>query len=222
MVYEPVGATIPVTSSQFSKGQLFVVAAPSGAGKTSLVKALISALPSIEVAVSHTTRQRRPDEVDGVNYHFVNSAQFKQLQSADAFVESAQVFNNLYGTSRESIDRISATGRHTILEIDWQGAAQIRQRDPTSVHIFILPPSLQALGQRLLGRGQDDPETIEQRMNEAINEMSHYREFDYLVVNDDFATALADLHRIVRGQGEDLQVEAQYARHSILIDALTS
>jgi guanylate kinase len=222
MVYEQVGAKIPVTSSQSSKGQLFVVAAPSGAGKTSLVKALIHAMPSIEVAVSHTTRQRRPDEVDGVNYHFIDKAGFKKLQSNDAFIESAQVFSNLYGTSRQSIDKISATGRHTILEIDWQGAAQIRQRDPASIHIFILPPSLQALGARLLGRGQDDSDTIEQRMNEAVSEMSHYQEFDYLVINDNFDTALEDLRRIVKGLGEDLRVTAQYARHPVLIDALTS
>lgn len=211
-----------MTSSQFSKGQLFVVSAPSGAGKTSLVKALINAMPNIKVAVSHTTRQRRTDEVDGVNYHFVDRAQFKQLQSQDAFVESAQVFSNLYGTSRQSIDKISATGRHTILEIDWQGAAQIRQRDSASVHIFILPPSLQTLGTRLLGRGQDTAETIKQRMNEAINEMSHYREFDFLVVNDDFEQALADLRKIVQAQGEDLRVAAQCARYPLLIDALTS
>lgn len=222
IIYEPVEANNSVTSSQSIRGQLFVVAAPSGAGKTSLVKALFHAMPSIEVAVSHTTRQRRKDEVDGVNYHFVDTAQFKQLQADDAFIESAQVFSNLYGTSRRSIDKISATGRHTILEIDWQGAAQIRQRDPTSIHIFILPPSLQALSERLLDRGQDDQETIEQRMNEAINEMSHYKEFDYLVVNDDFDKALEDLHRIVQGQGEDLRVAAQCARRPALIKALTS
>jgi guanylate kinase len=211
-----------VTSSQFSKGQLFVVAAPSGAGKTSLVKALIHAMPNIEVAVSHTTRQRRPDEGDGVNYHFVDKTRFKELQAEDAFIESAHVFGNLYGTSRQAIDKIAATGHHTMLEIDWQGAAQIRQRDGASVHIFILPPSLQTLSARLLGRGQDDQETIKQRMNEAISEISHYREFDYVVLNDDFDTALADLRRIVLGQGEDLRVEAQQARHQVIIDALTS
>ena len=211
-----------MTSSQFSKGQLFVVAAPSGAGKTSLVKALIQAMPNIEVAVSHTTRQRRPDEGDGVNYHFVDTTRFKELQAEDAFIESARVFGNLYGTSYQAIDKIAATGHHTILEIDWQGAVQIRQRDAASVHIFILPPSLQTLGARLLGRGQDDQETIKHRMDEAISEISHYREFDYLVLNDDFDTALADLRRIVLGQGEDLRVEAQYARHQVMIDALTS
>jgi len=197
-----------------------VVAAPSGAGKTSLVKALILSMPNVEVAVSHTTRKRRPDEVDGVNYHFVDQARFKQLQTQDAFVESAQVFGNLYGTSRQAIDEIADIGHHTILEIDWQGAAQIRQRDPMSVHIFILPPSLEALRSRLLTRGQDDPETIAKRMNEAINEMSHYREFDYLVVNDQFDEALEDLTHIVQGRGEDLRVQTQYARHQVLIDAL--
>jgi guanylate kinase len=185
-------------------GRLFVVAAPSGAGKTSLVKALIDTAADVDVAVSHTTRPRRTDETDGVNYHFVTEKVFRNMQACGDFLESATVFGNLYGTSRAAVDRITATGRHVILEIDWQGARQIRQVMPSATTVFILPPSLDALRARLLARGQDDQATIDKRTAEAIHEISHYAEFDYIVVNDNFQTALNDLARIVHGEGDDL------------------
>jgi guanylate kinase len=209
-----------VTSKTSTRGQLFVVAAPSGAGKTSLVKALIESTPSIQVAVSHTTRPKRPDEVDGVDYHFVSPETFREMQNQDAFIESAQVFGNLYGTSRQGVESIAACGYNIILEIDWQGAQQIRQRLPDSVHIFILPPSLEALRTRLQGRGQDDPHIIQTRMNEAINEISHYQEFEYLLINDDFTVALQDLSRIVNARAADLLISEQQKRFSDLIAAL--
>ena len=209
-----------MTSKTSTRGQLFVVAAPSGAGKTSLVKALIESTPSIQVAVSHTTRPKRPDEVDGVDYHFVSPETFREMQNQDAFIESAQVFGNLYGTSRQGVESIAACGYNIILEIDWQGAQQIRQRLPDSVHIFILPPSLEALRTRLQGRGQDDPQIIQTRMSEAINEISHYQEFEYLIINDDFTVALQDLSRIVNARAADLLISEQQKRFSDLIAAL--
>ena len=198
-------------------GELFVVAAPSGAGKTSLVKALLESMPDTAVAVSHTTRPRRAGEVDGVNYHFVSEEVFQALLARDAFVESATVFGNFYGTSKAEVERIVASGRHVILEIDWQGAQQIRRVVPDAKMIFILPPSLATLKARLEGRNQDDRATIERRTAEAITEISHYGEFDYLVVNDDFGQALADLQRIVNGDGEDLAISVQQVRLAPLL-----
>ncbi|MDZ7686732.1 MAG: guanylate kinase [Gammaproteobacteria bacterium] len=183
-------------------GRLFVVAAPSGAGKTSLVRALIERCPDVEVTVSHTTRPQRPGERDGVNYFFVSPREFKDMQARDAFVESATVFGNFYGTSYAEIDRVTASGRHVILEIDWQGARQIRATRPAALSIFILPPSLDTLRERLSARAQDDETTIDRRMAEAISEMSHYREFDYVVVNDDFGVALDQLDAIVHRRGD--------------------
>lgn len=202
------------------KGNLFVVSAPSGAGKTSLVKALIDGMPEAGVAVSHTTRPRRADEVDGVNYHFVSAERFREMQSAGAFLESATVFGNLYGTSQAEVQSITVGGRHVILEIDWQGAQQIRRVVPGAASIFILPPSLHTLQARLLARAQDDPDTIARRTAEAITEISHYEEFDYVVVNDRFETALDDLRRIIRGQGEDLRLETQRKRLAPLLSDL--
>jgi guanylate kinase len=188
---------------------LYVVAAPSGAGKTSLVDALIKTMPTAGVAVSHTTRPRRKDEVDGVNYHFVTETAFRAMQTSNGFVESAVVFGNLYGTSRAEIDRLRAAGQHVILEIDWQGARQIRSTLPWTQSIFILPPSLATLRSRLLARGQDDLQTIDRRMSEAISEMSHYAEFDYIVINDRFDHALAQLVRIIQGEGDGQKLAAQ-------------
>lgn len=190
-------------------GRLFVVAAPSGAGKTSLVNGLIESIPNVGVSVSHTTRPRRSPETDGLNYHFVTPEQFRDMQAGHAFLESAQVFDNLYGTSRAEVDRITAAGQHVILEIDWQGARQIRRLVPDATTIFILPPSLATLKTRLQSRAQDDPDSIAQRTAEAINEIAHYDEFDYIVVNDSFETALGDLMRIIRGEGNDLRLSAQ-------------
>lgn len=182
------------------KGRLYIISAPSGAGKTSLVAALLKADSAIEVSISHTTRKSRPGEQDGINYHFVDVQSFETLISEDAFLEHAKVFDNYYGTSRAWIESRLAAGQDVILEIDWQGAQQVRKIMPDAMSIFILPPSKDALRSRLMGRGQDSEEIIERRMSEAESESSHYGEYDYLVINDDFDVALADLVSIFRSQ----------------------
>lgn len=179
-------------------GTLYIVSAPSGAGKTSLVKALIDSAPLVRVSVSHTTRAMRPGEIDGVNYHFVSREQFNDMLQRNEFLEHAEVFGNLYGTSQSWIEKTLAEGFDLILEIDWQGAQQVRHLLPQSRSIFILPPTQEALRHRLTNRGQDSGEIIERRMREAVSEMSHYIEYDYLLINDDFAHALDDLRSIFR------------------------
>ena len=181
-------------------GILFIVAAPSGAGKTSLVEALLQRDRALAVSISHTTRPRRPAEADGVNYHFVSAARFESMIRDDAFLEHAEVFGNRYGTARAGVDSRLQQGLDVILEIDWQGAAQVRESHPRSVSIFILPPSTATLRARLIKRGQDDPSVIETRLAEARGEMAHYGEFDYLVVNDDFDAALEELLAITRAE----------------------
>ena len=181
-------------------GQLYVVSAPSGAGKTSLVKALVEANADLAVSVSHTTRPKRPGEVDGINYHFVSVAEFNDLKDQGGFFEWAQVFDNFYGTSKEGVIKQLNQGMNVILEIDWQGAAQVKQHMPDAVTIFILPPSTAALRERLTGRGQDDSSVIERRMQSARDEISHYGEADYVVLNDRFETALIDLQAIIKSQ----------------------
>ncbi|MGD8560319.1 MAG: guanylate kinase, partial [Gammaproteobacteria bacterium] len=176
---------------------LYVIAAPSGAGKTSLVKALLETTPDITVSVSHTTRQARPGEVHGEHYYFVDQQTFEQMRDAGEFLEYAQVFDNYYGTSRQSVEDTLKRGSDVILEIDWQGAQQIRRLYPDCCSIFILPPSREALEQRLRSRGQDNEKVIDRRMQDAIAEISHYPEFDYLVINDDFDQALAEMTAIV-------------------------
>ena len=178
-------------------GTLYVISAPSGAGKTSLVKALIEKTEGIDVSVSHTTRAMREGEQDGVNYHFTKKAEFEKMVAASAFIEHAQVFDNYYGTAKANIEDKLKQGEDVILEIDWQGGAQVRKQLPYSVNIFILPPSQSALEERLRGRGQDSNEIIARRMQDAKSETSHYSEYDYLVVNDDFEDALALLKSIV-------------------------
>ena len=204
------------------KGHLYVVAAPSGGGKTSLVKALVDANENIKVAVSHTTRKQRPDEQDSINYHFVDRTVFEAMISRGEFLEYAEVFGNLYGTSMAAINQSLDSGCDLILEIDWQGAAQIRQRMPASRSIFILPPSLETLRERLVGRGQDDEATIAHRMDLAFSEMSHFHEFDYLVVNDDFNVALKEIHAIVDKDpsSEKYQLKVQAPRLDALIAEL--
>ncbi len=186
------------------RGRLFVIAAPSGAGKTSLVRALLQAEPALHLSVSHTTRSRRPTEADGREYHFVSAAAFRELIRRGQFLEHAQVFDNLYGTSREFVEQRLAAGQDVVLEIDWQGAQQVRRALPQCVSIFILPPSRAALAQRLASRATDSAAVIERRLRDAAADMAHYREFDYVVVNDDFAQAVADLRRIVAGDAADL------------------
>ena len=179
-------------------GTLYIISAPSGAGKTSLVKALIDSEAQIRVSVSHTTRAMRPGEVDGVNYHFVSREQFHAMLDKTAFLEHAEVFGNLYGTSQDWVKQTLIDGFDLILEIDWQGAQQVRRLMPEAKSIFILPPTQEALRHRLTNRGQDSGEIIERRMREAVSEMSHYVEYDYLLINDDFAHALSDLKAIFR------------------------
>jgi guanylate kinase len=183
------------------RGQLFVVSAPSGAGKTSLVRALMERSDTIGVAISHTTRAKRPEEQDGVNYHFVPEVKFTAMVDDGEFLESATVFEHLYGTSSNAANIILQQGKHLILEIDWQGAAQVRQKLPGARSIFIFPPSLSALRDRLDNRAQDDVETVDKRMSAAFEELSHWHEFDYLLVNDQFDTALAELQAVVAGEG---------------------
>ena len=181
-----------------SRGTLFIVTAPSGAGKTSLVKALIEREQQLRVSVSHTTRPKRPGEEDGVNYHFVEEAPFMEMLRKGSFFESAQVYGNYYGTSQLWVNEQLEAGLDVILEIDWQGAVQVRNLDPKACSIFILPPSLETLKTRLLNRAQDDTETIEKRMSEAVAEISHVAEANFVVINDDFDTALEDLCAIIR------------------------
>ena len=181
-----------------SRGTLFIVTAPSGAGKTSLVKALIEREQQLRVSVSHTTRPKRLGEEDGVNYHFVEEAPFMEMLRKGNFFESAQVYGNYYGTSQLWVNEQLEAGLDVILEIDWQGAVQVRNLDPKACSIFILPPSLETLKTRLLNRAQDDTETIEKRMSEAVAEISHVAEANFVVINDDFDTALEDLCAIIR------------------------
>ncbi|MFZ2289352.1 MAG: guanylate kinase [Halopseudomonas yangmingensis] len=203
-----------------SHGTLYIVSAPSGAGKTSLVKALIEQVDEVRVSVSHTTRPMRPGEVDGVNYHFVDHAQFRQMIDQQAFLEHAEVFGNYYGTARSSVEQSLAKGHDTILEIDWQGAQQVRRVLPQARSIFILPPSREALRERLNNRGQDSNGVIEQRMAQATDEMSHYHEYDFVVINDEFSIALQDLKAIVRSG--HLASQRQQAQLQQLLDALLS
>ena len=181
-----------------SRGTLFIVTAPSGAGKTSLVKALIEREQQLRVSVSHTTRAKRPGEQGGVNYHFVDEAAFMEMLREGSFFESALVYGNHYGTSQLWVNKQLDAGLDVILEIDWQGAVQVRNLNPKACSIFILPPSLDTLKTRLLNRAQDDTETIETRMSEAVAEISHVAEANFVVINDDFDTALEDLCAIIR------------------------
>lgn len=183
------------------KGKLFIFSAASGTGKTSLAKALVEQMPDVAFSVSHTTRAPRPGEQHGVHYYFVTPQQFDEMVAADRFLEHAKVFGNSYGTSRAATENLLRQGKNIIFDIDWQGARAIKEKMPEAVSIFILPPSRAVLEERLTGRGQDSPEVIARRMREAVSEMSHYKEFDHLVVNDDFNAALADLKAIIHGQG---------------------
>ena len=176
---------------------LFIIAAPSGCGKTSLVEALIKKTKNLCVSVSHTTRPPRPDEVNGINYYFVSINEFEEMIKNNAFVEHATVFDNHYGSSTKLIREKLDQGVDVILEIDWQGARQVKENMPNSVSIFILPPSNEALLGRLKQRAQDNDETIKKRMSDAQNQMQHFNEFDYLVINDDFNSALNDLNLII-------------------------
>lgn len=198
---------------------LFTISAPSGAGKTSLVKALLEKRPdTLAVSVSHSTRPRRPGDVDGSAYHFVSEEKFEAMVSNDEFLEHAQVFGNFYGSARHSVESLLESGRHVILEIDWQGARQVKQKMPDTVGIFILPPSRKVLEQRLRDRGTDDNATIERRMCAADREMSHYNDAQYLVINEDFDQALIDLEAIIHTQ--ELTLTRQKRKNPALIASI--
>lgn len=201
-------------------GTLFIVSAASGTGKTSLVKALLENCPNLKVSISNTTRNKRAGELDGVHYHFTAKEQFVDMISQGAFLEHAEVFGNYYGTARHMVEENLRQDIDVILEIDWQGAQQVRQSYPNAVSIFIMPPSRDALRQRLENRGQDSADIINQRLNGAISDMSHFVEFDYVVINDDFDIALEDLIAIVKASR--LRQNIQVIRHADRIQDLLS
>ncbi len=201
-----------------TNGTLYIISAASGAGKTTLVNAVLERVPDLEVSVSHTTREPREGEIDGVNYHFVDTDRFEAMVEGGEFFEYATVFGNMYGTSRQRIEEQLEKGKDVILEIDWQGARQIRKLMPDCRSVFIVPPSTEALRQRLTSRGTDDESIIARRMQEAISEMSHYVEFDYLVINDDFDEARDNLAAIIRGNR--MLHEHQQKKHADLLARL--
>ncbi|RVU29719.1 MULTISPECIES: guanylate kinase [Neptunomonas] len=203
-----------------TKGTLYIISAPSGAGKTSLVSGLLEKDAQVRVSVSHTTRDMRPGEADGVNYNFVTLAQFDALIEQGNFLEYAEVFTNKYGTSRVWVEEQLAQGTDVILEIDWQGAQQVRELVAETVSIFILPPSREELRNRLTGRGQDGQEVIDLRMSEAISEMQHYDEFDYVVINDNFDQALTELQAIFVAQRQRLSKQRD-GKRALIADLLS-
>ncbi|MGH8362219.1 MAG: guanylate kinase [Gammaproteobacteria bacterium] len=183
-------------------GRLLLIAAPSGAGKTSLVRGLLRSHPNLRFSVSYTTRPRRPNEVEDRDYHFVDAAEFARMAAAGEFLEHAQVFDYVYGTSRRNVSAELAQGQNVLLEIDWQGAAQVRAAMPEALSIFILPPSRAELERRLRSRGTDSEAVIQRRLRDAVGDMSHWREFAYVVVNNDFARALREIAEILAGRGD--------------------
>ncbi|MDN3383223.1 guanylate kinase [Pseudoalteromonas sp. APC 3358] len=201
-----------------NRGNLFILSAPSGAGKSSLINALLKKHADMKVSVSHTTRAPRPGEENGVHYHFASTDEFKALIAKDDFFEWAQVFDNYYGTSKQAIESQLDAGIDVFLDIDWQGAQQVRKIMPSVQTIFILPPSKEELEQRLNNRGQDSAEVIASRMAKAQSETSHYNEYDFVIVNDDFEDALADIEMIVMAQR--LTLKAQEDRHQVLLNSL--
>jgi guanylate kinase len=209
-----------MTTTQIAgSGTLYILSAPSGAGKSSLLRALLDAMGgTVAVSVSHTTRKPRPGEINGRDYHFVDLATFQAMVDEGAFLEHARVFDNHYGTSRQVVEQQLSAGQDVVLEIDWQGARLVRKLMPESTGIFILPPSRETLRERLQGRGQDDPAVIERRMCDAISEMSHYHEYDYLVINDVFERALEDLSAILRSSR--LRLAPQLLGQAVLLQSL--
>jgi guanylate kinase len=204
---------------------LFIIAAPSGCGKTSLVDALLKKSSNICVSVSHTTRKPRPEEVNGTNYHFISIDEFQEMIKDNKFVEFAEVFENLYGSSRQLIEDNLNNNIDVILEIDWQGARQVKINMPKAISIFVLPPSKEALLERLKNRAQDDELTINKRMSDAENQMRHFNEFDYLIINNDFNEALSDLESIIIPSNKasdrfNLSLEEQSNKHKNLLKKL--
>lgn len=199
-------------------GQLYIVAAPSGGGKTSLVQALVRDIDQLEISVSHTTRDQRPGEIDGEHYYFVSDAAFMKMVKAGEFIENAIVYDHHYGTSQAQIESRLSQGIDVVLDIDWQGAAQLKNRFSNAVSIFILPPTLAVLKQRLTERGRDHPEVIQGRMAKAHEEIQHFAEFDYLIINEDFSKALNELKSIIVASRLKASVQAQ--RHQQLLSLL--
>jgi len=195
--------------------KLFVIAAPSGAGKTTLVHAVVAKQPELRFSISYTTRPQRRNEADGVDYMFVDKQTFESLREQGAMLESATVFDNLYGTSREQVKRHLADGHSVVLEIDWQGAQQVRESMPECVTIFILPPSHDELVRRLRSRGTDSDEVVERRLRDALSEMAHWEAFDYVVINDDLDQAVADLEAVLAGQGEAMATSSKALREAV-------
>ncbi len=200
------------------QGHLYIISAPSGAGKTSLVKALLERTVNLEPSISHTTRARRNGEIEGIDYHFVSEFQFRHMLAENAFLEYAEVFDHLYGTAKNEVAQKRSQGIDIILEIDWQGARQLQLLIPESISIFILPPSLETLHDRLNSRGLDDEAVINRRMTAARNEMIHYDEYQYLIINDVFNDALDELHCIVTAN--HLQLQQQQQKHQTLLQSL--
>jgi len=195
--------------------RLFVIAAPSGAGKTTLVKALTTRNPELRFSISYTTRPKRRNEADGVDYLFVDKDRFDELRAAGALLESAEVFDNFYGTSREQVNEHLENRHHVILEIDWQGAQQVREAMPDCVTVFILPPSREELERRLRTRGTDSDEVIDRRLRDSLSDMSHWNEFDYVIFNDDLDEAVADLEAVLHGTGDKNETRNQQIRGAI-------
>ena len=196
-----------------SKGTLFIVSAPSGAGKSSLIDALLKRFnldDKLRLSVSHTTRAPRPGEIDHVSYHFITNEEFEKLIERNAFYEYAHVFDHYYGTSREIVEQWLNEGKDVLLDIDWQGARQIRQQSPDAKGIFIVPPSLEELNRRLVTRATDAPEVIEKRMSKAISEISHYNEYDYIIVNDDFDESLLNMSSIILSNRQKMDKQKHY------------
>lgn len=200
-------------------GNLFVIAAPSGAGKTSLVKAVTDTMPGVTVSISHTTRSKRPGEIHGTNYYFIDKTEFQHMIAHQDFLEHATIFDHWYGTSKRWVEQTLEKGLDVILEIDWQGQQQIKQLFPQSISIFILPPSLTALQERLIKRNQDLPDIIQQRLADVRETVSHVHEFDYLVINDDFTMAQHELKAII--EGCRLLQKRQSSKYAHLICDLT-
>jgi guanylate kinase len=199
-----------------SSARLFVIAAPSGAGKTTLVKALVTRSPELHFSISYTTRKKRSNEADGVDYLFVSVDDFARLRAQGDLLESAEVFDNHYGTSRKQVEQHLQDGHHVILEIDWQGAAQVREAKPECVTIFILPPSRDELEHRLRSRRTDSEKVIQRRLRDALSDMSHWSEFDYAIINDDLERAVADLEAILAGQGDSCATASPTVRDAVL------
>ncbi|MBQ8023995.1 MAG: guanylate kinase [Succinivibrio sp.] len=196
-----------------SKGTLFIVSAPSGAGKSSLIDALLKRFnldDKLRLSVSHTTRDPRPGEIDHVSYHFISNEEFEKLIERNAFYEYAHVFDHYYGTSREIVEQWLNEGKDVLLDIDWQGARQIRQQTPDAKGIFIVPPSLEELNRRLVTRATDAPEVIEKRMSKALSEISHYNEYDYVIVNDDFDESLLNMRSIILSNRQKMDKQKHY------------